>query len=161
MDTYHASKSEWVFLANAYVDLGTWWCMTPFIGAGVGAARVQLRTSPTIASPPTAAASLPGWHSPTTSKWNFAWAAHAGLAYKVNQNFTVELAYRYLDLGDGLTGDRLARPSTARNNIVNPTTFKNITSHDLTLGVRWELDSPAMSTRRRRGAQGLIEPLNS
>ena len=28
-----------MFLANAYVDLGTWWCFTPFIGAGVGGAR--------------------------------------------------------------------------------------------------------------------------
>jgi opacity protein-like surface antigen len=31
-DTYTASKSEWLALANAYVDLGTWWCVTPFIG---------------------------------------------------------------------------------------------------------------------------------
>ncbi|MFX8999867.1 hypothetical protein ABTN27_21205, partial [Acinetobacter baumannii] len=41
-DTYHATKNEWVVLANAYVDLGTWWCMTPFIGAGVGGARVAI-----------------------------------------------------------------------------------------------------------------------
>src|SRR5438046_861255 len=41
-DTYGASKSEWLFLANAYADLGTWWCITPFIGAGVGTARVQV-----------------------------------------------------------------------------------------------------------------------
>ena len=26
------------FLANAYLDLGTWWCLTPFVGAGVGGA---------------------------------------------------------------------------------------------------------------------------
>ena len=42
VDTYHATKNEWVVLANAYVDLGTWWCMTPFIGAGVGGARVAI-----------------------------------------------------------------------------------------------------------------------
>ena len=41
-DTYHATKNEWVVLANAYVDLGTWWCITPFIGAGVGGARVAI-----------------------------------------------------------------------------------------------------------------------
>jgi opacity protein-like surface antigen len=40
IDNYSASKSEWLFLANVYADLGTWWCVTPFIGAGVGAARV-------------------------------------------------------------------------------------------------------------------------
>ena len=31
------------FMANAYVDLGTWWCITPFIGAGVGGARYNQR----------------------------------------------------------------------------------------------------------------------
>ena len=41
-DTYHATKNEWVVMANAYVDLGTWWCITPFIGAGVGGARVAI-----------------------------------------------------------------------------------------------------------------------
>src|ERR1700752_2130733 len=41
-DTYHATKSEWVVLGNAYVDLGTWWCIPPFIGAGVGGARVSI-----------------------------------------------------------------------------------------------------------------------
>jgi len=37
--TYHATKSESLALANAYVDLGTWWGVTPFVGAGAGAAR--------------------------------------------------------------------------------------------------------------------------
>src|SRR5688572_11618458 len=36
---YYATKSEWLFLANAYVDLGTWWCLTPFVGAGIGFSR--------------------------------------------------------------------------------------------------------------------------
>ena len=42
VNTYNATKSEWVVLGNAYVDLGTWWCITPFIGAGVGGARVAI-----------------------------------------------------------------------------------------------------------------------
>jgi opacity protein-like surface antigen len=118
-DTYHASKNEWVVLANAYVDLGTWWCVTPFIGAGA----------------------LPGLaFGDNVSKWNLAWALHAGLAYRVSPNFTVELAYRYLDMGDGLTGD--LRTFDGTNNINNPMTFRNITSHDLKLGVRWNLESP-------------------
>jgi opacity protein-like surface antigen len=75
------------------------------------------------------------------SKWNLAWAVHAGLAYKVTPNFTVELAYRYLDMGDGLTGDLRTFDGSGVNTI-NPMTFKNITSHDLKLGVRWDLTSP-------------------
>src|SRR5437867_2441599 len=142
-DTYHATKNEWVVLANAYVDLGTWWCITPLIGAGVGGARVAINgfTHQTMALNGGVGPALPGLaFGDNVSKWNFAWAAHAGLAYKVSPNFTVEFAYRYLDMGDGLTGDLRAFDGT--NNFNNPMTFKHITSHDLKLGVRWDLTSP-------------------
>ena len=124
-------------LANAYVDLGTWWCITPFIGAGVGGARVSINnfTDSAITASLRSVA-----FGDNVAKWNFAWAVHAGVAYKVTPNFTVELAYRYLDMGDGVTGD--LRTFDGINNINNPTTFKNITSHDLKLGVRWDLTSP-------------------
>jgi len=134
-DSYHATKNEWVVLANAYVDLGTWWCMTPFIGAGVGGARVAINNFTDTNTPNSTVA-----FGDNTSKWNLAWALHAGVAYKVTPNFTVELAYRYLDMGDGLTGD--LRTFDGINNVNNPMTFKNITSHDLKLGVRWDLSSP-------------------
>jgi opacity protein-like surface antigen len=143
MDTYHATKNEWVVLGNAYVDLGTWWCITPFIGAGVGGARVSINnfTDNGIVNNFDGLGALPSSaFGDNVSKWNFAWAVHAGLAYKVTPNFTVELAYRYLDMGDGLTGD--LRPFDGPGERVNPTTFKNITSHDLKLGVRWDLSSP-------------------
>ena len=39
--TIPAPSPSAVFLANAYVDLGTWWCVTPFIGAGVGTSYNQ------------------------------------------------------------------------------------------------------------------------
>ena len=140
-DTYHATKSEWVVLANAYVDLGTTWCMTPFIGAGVGGARVSINNFTDQSITNAGLGAQPGLaFGDNVSKWNFAWALHAGVAYKVTPNFTVELAYRYLDMGDGLTGD--LRTFDGTNGIVNPTTFKSITSHDLKLGVRWDLSSP-------------------
>lgn len=135
VDTYNATKNEWVVLANAYVDLGTWWCITPFIGAGVGGARVAINGF-TDTNTPTSGVAF----GDNVAKWNFAWAAHAGIAYKVSPNFTVELAYRYLDMGDGLTGD--LRTFNGVNTVYNPTTFKNITSHDLKLGVRWNFDQP-------------------
>ena len=142
-DTYHATKSEWVALANAYVDLGTWWCMTPFIGAGVGAARVSIANFTDQGIANNGGGALPGLAlGDNVSKLNLAWALHAGVAYNVSPNFTIELAYRYLNMGDGLTGDLHTFDGT--NNIVNPTTFKSISSHDLMLGVRWNLDTPAM-----------------
>ena len=37
-DVTEGNFSSAVFMANAYLDLGTWWCLTPYIGAGVGGA---------------------------------------------------------------------------------------------------------------------------
>lgn len=133
---YTATKSEWLVLGNAYVDLGTWWCITPFIGAGIGGARV------TIADYTDVGQTNPGGPSSafgdTASRWNLAWALHAGLAYKISPGLTAELAYRYVDLGKGITGDVVTYTGT--NAIYNPTTFKDITSHDVTIGLRWAID---------------------
>jgi opacity protein-like surface antigen len=146
-DNYTATKSELLFLANAYVDLGTWWCVTPFIGAGVGTSRVTISNFTDLGvnnvhpgffgGPPVVSDTSAG----SASKWNFAWAAHAGLAYRVSPSFTVELAYSFVDLGSGITGPT---NSFDRATIVNgaPFSFHDITSHDLTLGVRWDLDTP-------------------
>ena len=108
------------------------------------------------ASPTPAPARVGAAFGDNVAKWNFAWALHAGVAYKVTPNFTVELAYRYLDMGDGLTGD--LRTFDGVNNVFNPMTFKNITSHDLKLGVRWDLQQPAGLCAAAADAQGLIEP---
>ena len=40
-DVYQGGYSSWVGLVNAYADLGTWYCLTPFVGFGVGAAHIQ------------------------------------------------------------------------------------------------------------------------
>src|SRR5277367_65672 len=37
-DVNTGNLSSSVFRANTYIDFGTWWCLTPFIGAGVGGA---------------------------------------------------------------------------------------------------------------------------
>jgi opacity protein-like surface antigen len=143
-DSYTATKSELLFLANAYVDLGTWWCVTPFIGAGIGTARVQISNFTDTGFfhiPPFPSAPVPSFnYAGSASQWNFAWAAHAGLAYKVSPSVTVELAYSYVDMGSGLTG-----PTYSFDQVTNtthaPFKFNDITSHDVTLGVRWNFDS--------------------
>lgn len=135
VDTYTGTKSEWLFLANGYVDLGTWWCLTPFIGAGIGTSRVTL-SNLVDTNTPTNGVDVAG----TASKWNFAWAAHAGLAYKVSPSVTLELAYSYVSLGSGVTDF-----SHHFNAPLSPYVFevKNITSNDLKFGVRWNFDQPA------------------
>jgi opacity protein-like surface antigen len=129
-DEYRAKKSEWLFLANAYLDLGTWWCVTPFVGAGIGVSRVNISSFVDVNTPNLGVA-----YGATEAKWNLAWALHAGLAFQATNNLAIELAYRYTHLGDGIAGDAVTYTGT--NSFNNPTTFKDITSHDLKLGLRW------------------------
>ena len=132
---YRASKSEWLVLANIYADLGTWYNFTPFIGAGIGAAQVTISNFTDTNVPNHGVA-----FADTASKWNFAWALHAGVSYKVNSQLSFEFAYRYVSLGDGITGDIIRFDGV--NDFNNPMHFNNITSHDLKFGVRWLLDAP-------------------
>jgi opacity protein-like surface antigen len=135
-DEYRGSKSEWLVLANVYADLGTWGAFTPFIGVGIGGSWNTISNFMDICT------TCPGGgvaHGVSASKANFAWAAHAGIAYKVTNNVTIEFAYRYVDLGDALSGDLITY--LGQNNVNNPMHFRNITSHDFKFGVRWFLDS--------------------
>jgi opacity protein-like surface antigen len=131
---YTASKSELVGLLNFFVDLGTWWCVTPFIGAGFGAAQIKIDHFRDV----NVMQGAGGW-SETGTKTNFAWALQAGLAYKVNPNFAVELSYRYLNVGNAESGTLLNLDPTVSPNTFAPVTFNKIQSHDVMLGVRWML----------------------
>ena len=141
VDNYTGSKSETVVMANGYVDLGTWWCVTPYIGAGVGASynRISDFRDDGFGNTFGVARPVSFVYASDAGKWNFAWALHAGLGYKITPNATVELGYSYMNLGDATTGvnSNFAGTATAQY----PWTMHDITSHDLKLGVRWNLDS--------------------
>lgn len=129
-DNYTGQKSEWLALLNAYFDLGTWHGITPFVGAGIGAANVKIHNFTDVGVTVDSVA-----FGADHDEWNFAWALHAGLGYEVTDAFTVELAYRYVDMGDAQSGDLVAYDGT--NLIDNPMIFEDITSHDLKLGFRY------------------------
>ena len=137
-DVYQGGYTSWVGLVNAYVDLGTWWCLTPFIGAGVGAAHIETTGLQDSGSNFTALNGAQGgasYFANGASTTNFAWAAHAGVAYKVNNNFTVELAYRYLDMGTAVHG--FGQSFDGSNAGPSSFQFRDLTSQDVKLGVRW------------------------
>jgi opacity protein-like surface antigen len=141
-DDYNASKNEWLFLANAYLDLGTWWCVTPFIGAGIGGSYNTIKGFTDIgATQAFGNTILSTTYGGDASKWNFAWAFYAGLAYQVTPSFTIELAYRYLNLGDATTGPTNSFDGVT---VVNgpPFVFHDLTSQDVRLGLRWMFGAP-------------------
>jgi opacity protein-like surface antigen len=138
-DEYHASKSEFLTLLNLYADLGTWWCITPFVGVGVGWSHNTISSFQDINTVNNGVA-----FGAEASKWALAYAVHAGLAYKVTNNFTVEASYRWVHLGDAASGDLIT--FNGINNVFNPMEFRNLTSNDFRLGVRWtccEVPPPA------------------
>ncbi|MDQ0471233.1 outer membrane protein [Labrys wisconsinensis] len=143
VDRYTASKSEWTGMLNAYVDLGTWYGITPFIGAGIGASYNTISNfqdngmNDLVGGGDQINSSA---YAKDSSKWNLAWALQAGLAYEVTPGLTMELAYRYINLGDARSGDIISYDGT--NTINNPEKFKNLTSHDIKLGLRWALGEP-------------------
>jgi opacity protein-like surface antigen len=154
IDNFQGSKSEATFLANAYVDLGTWYRITPFIGAGIGASYNRIHDFYDTCAAGACAGDITAVADGTGSKWSFAWALHAGLAYQVTRSMAIELAYRYIDLGDAQSG-YFHNVAPALSVAPGPYQFKHLTSHDLKLGVRWMLEPPAepvdLPPLRRRG----------
>jgi opacity protein-like surface antigen len=108
-------------LANVYFDLGTWGGFTPYLGGGLGGAYLRT-TNFASASLPTAEVS--------SDRWNFAWAAMAGVSYCFTQNLLLDIGYRYLDQGKISTGITTAGDQLS---------FGNLTSHEIRAGVRWAL----------------------
>jgi len=132
---HQADLESWLGLFNAYIDIGTWRGITPYVGAGIGIASIDVQGYTDINTPQAGFA----FSARDNSTTNFAWALYAGLSYDVTEQFTVDLAYRYTDLGDAESGPV--------RTYLDPTTvpgleIRDITSHDLLLSARYRLDSP-------------------
>lgn len=138
-NTYKGNLTSLVTLFNGYFDLGTWNCLTPYIGAGIGFTQNRIAgltdqgalfgnfVGPTLG------------YANTGTKTNVAWALMAGVGYEVNKNLTLELGYRYLNLGDAQSG-RLVNAFTGQ--IQGPLKAKDIDSHDFRIGMRWNFGDP-------------------
>jgi opacity protein-like surface antigen len=137
-DQYDGSHSAEVFMLNAYLDLGTWWCLTPFVGAGVGGAWNSVTSVSDLGLVNNQAPGF-GFSSSDASSWNLAWSAQAGLAYNVSSNLKLEFAVRYLNLGSVKTP--IVNCSSAgcqgTNGPAAYYTLTNFDSLDLKLGMRW------------------------
>ena len=128
---YTARKSEWLIMGNAYADLGNYHGFVPYVGAGLGAARVTIHNFMDVNTPNAGVA-----YGATDSRWNFAWALHAGVGFEVTERATIDFGYSFLHLGDGRSGDLIASDGT--NTVNNPMHFRDITSHDFRIGLRYK-----------------------
>jgi opacity protein-like surface antigen len=136
-DVDQGNISSSVFMANAYIDLGTWWCLTPYIGAGVGGAYNRITGVQDVGFIANGTNGF-GYSLSDSSQWNLAWNVQAGLTYNVSNNFKVDFGWRYLNMGS---------PQTAVVSCQNTSpcpgafyTFKDLTSQDFRIGLRWMLN---------------------
>jgi opacity protein-like surface antigen len=107
-------------MANVYADLGTFAGFTPFIGAGVGIGRLAWREElDSVLCVPRSGevraegcqafgvADQPGSNEPYTQPgivnegvdYRIGYSLAAGLGYNINDNITLEMAYRYMNFG--------------------------------------------------------------
>jgi opacity protein-like surface antigen len=148
-DKYEGNVSSAVFMANAYVDLGTWWCLTPYIGGGVGTAYNMISGVDDIGPQPPGTIGF-GYTYNDSSSWDFAWNVQAGLTYNVSDNFKVDFSWRYLDMGSPQSANIFCQNS-GTSGPCNYFNLKDITSQDFRIGLRWLLQPEpapvAISTR--------------
>lgn len=121
--TFSGKVESFTVMGNGYVDLGTWYGITPYVGAGIGGANLIFSSYEN----PTAVAPMPSTAVPV-SRWNLAWSVMAGLSYTVAPNILVDVGYRHIDMGDISGGPN------------SQLTVKKLTGDEVRIGFRYLLD---------------------
>jgi opacity protein-like surface antigen len=103
--------------ANIYWDIFTWGRVTPYVGGGIGFAHHSVES-----------VVLPAGISDGTYT-DFAWNVQAGLAIDLTYNLSLDIGYRYSDLGQARSGS-------------GPTMFvEDIATHDIRIGLRYSFST--------------------
>jgi opacity protein-like surface antigen len=113
-------------LANFYIDMGTWYGFTPYVGAGAGVTYLRSRDyqdTQILVNQTTAG-----------GRTNFSWAAMAGVSYQIDARWLVDVGYRYLSMGD------LPTSTGSANNPLDHTTWKRLSAQEIRIGLRFLLD---------------------
>jgi OOP family OmpA-OmpF porin len=128
-----------VGLANGYLDLNALapnllGPIQPFIDGGVGVAHNEMSPMSGLFL-----GVVPVSYS-GAARTNFAWGVGAGAGYALTPNLTIELAYKYLDLGPVETGGSVVGPGVAFP--VSKLRSDDLTAHTITAGLRWSFGAP-------------------
>ena len=130
-------------LFNAYFDLGTWYGITPYVGAGVGVAvnrfhsyTAQVTCLMTSCGDPTPGATYAlgpqtATRTPAGSRTQLAWALMAGASMEVMPGLLIDAGYRFVNIGE-------ARTKLDEWGIGTRT--KDLTAHEVRVGVRYMID---------------------
>lgn len=132
---FHGKHGAFVGLANAYLDAGNFYGLTPYIGGGIGFATHFVSGFYDVGIGGRNAFGVANAATSTT----FAWALHAGVSYDVSSRLKLDIGYSYTNLGEADLGRLVCTPACGGGFRV---TSDAIDSHDLRLGMRWMLSEP-------------------
>jgi len=135
-DSFDFDHSAAVFMANAYIDLGTWWCITPYIGGGVGGAFQRITGLTDVGHNADGTGGF-GLTSGDSGAWGLAWNVQAGLTYNVTRNFKVDFNWRFLELGSPQSAVVFCQNTPACPGAFF--TLRDLSSQDFRIGLRWML----------------------
>lgn len=120
-----SSYSALLLLANAYVDIGTWHGVTPYVGAGIGGAWVKWDTLHNT--------DIDGPFEHTGGKgWRFAYALMAGASYCLTDRVKLDVGYRYSHINGGKMFDY------AEDSNVGPGYDRGISVNEVRGGLRYQ-----------------------
>ena len=137
-DCYSDDKvktNSWTGLLNAYVDLGTWYGLTPYIGGGAGVSHIQTAATQNWFWADGTAYGIgnniyqsysrdnaglyhygyPANAGPQQVRNNFAFALMLGAAYDIAPHVKLDIGYRFMYLGQVSTLDGYG--NTVRRNV--------------------------------------------
>ncbi|HEY8566277.1 MAG TPA: outer membrane protein [Beijerinckiaceae bacterium] len=139
-----ARQQSHTLLANAYLDLGTYYGFTPYVGAGVGVAQTHFSpyNAQVVCKTPVCVDAYglvpPVEVFPPKRRYNLAYAFMAGTAFNLGQGFLVDLGYRYLNVGETET---LRNAYTSGSSVAYiGTKIQPLRAHEVRLGVRYMID---------------------
>lgn len=117
-----------VGLANVYVDPFRFGVFRPYIGGGVGFARNQ------VGNLSVNVLTYNGTLEGDTST-SFAWQGSAGVGVELTPALTLDIGYRYMDMGEGVTGSRVDFTEWTQDNWKSEGRLR---AHELQLGLRYQ-----------------------
>lgn len=145
-------ESASVFLANAYLDLGTVNGLTPYIGAGIGGAHVSygdLFNDQTCDPAAPAACSLNDTIHSGADSLRFAYAFHAGASFDVNCRTKIDAGYSFTRIEGGKQfGSGVGTPGSLAPGVSlgGDGYDDGIDVHEGRVGLRYSLDGSGCST---------------
>lgn len=128
-------------LVNAYVDLGKYWRITPYVGAGAGLSYNHMGTTfGTVTYP---VGTIPGTQIigvNGASKTQFAWALMAGAGIALDNHATLDLGYRYVSIGNAASQPYELPIVGGGANVAYRGEAKNLRAHEFRIGLRYQID---------------------